>query len=262
MEINAHPPLVVAFVADLMFTTRINNVIHHLGYKVQWIENVTQLGEDKANTAQQGFSEQVRGRSGQLFIKLTDWQPALLLFDLANQSIPWRKWIPLLKSSPATRHIPIMAFGPHTDVELMAAAKKAGADPVLARSRFTSQMPQLLEKYSRIPDYAVLDLTCQEPLSELAESGIKKFNQGLFYACHDDLEEAWRQDEGPGRDLYRGVLQAAIAYYQIEQNNFRGAMKMLLRLRQWLNPLPAVCRGLNVEKLRQEVQGVQHALLD
>jgi len=261
METSSQSPLVVAFVADLMFTTRISNVIRHLGYRVQWIEDTAVVGKNQADIPQHGFSEQVQGLTGQLFVKLAGWQPALLLFDLANQSIPWQRWIPLLKSSPATRRIPIMAFGPHTDVELMGAAKRAGADTVLARSRFTSDMPKLLKKYARIPNYESIAATCREPLSSLATNGIDKFNRGEYYACHDDLEEAWRQDDSPGRDLYRGILQVAIAYYQIERDNFRGAMKMLLRLRQWLDPLPPICRGVNVEKLRQEVEVVQTALV-
>ena len=261
METSSQSPLVVAFVADLMFTTRISNVIRHLGYRVQWIEDTAVVGKNQADIPQHGFSEQVQGLTGQLFVKLAGWQPALLLFDLANQSIPWQRWIPLLKSSPATRRIPIMAFGPHTDVELMGAAKRAGADTVLARSRFTSDMPKLLKKYARIPNYESIAATCREPLSALAKNGIDKFNRGEYYACHDDLEEAWRQDDSPGRDLYRGILQVAIAYFQIERDNFRGAMKMLLRLRQWLDPLPPICRGVNVEKLRQEVEVVQTALV-
>ena len=30
-------PLIIAFVADLMFTTRIALVAEHLGYRVEWI---------------------------------------------------------------------------------------------------------------------------------------------------------------------------------------------------------------------------------
>ena len=52
------------------------------------------------------------------------------------------------------------------------------------------------------------------------------------------LKEAWRQDTGAARDFYRGILQVGIAYYQIERGNYRGAVKMLLRVRQWLDPLP------------------------
>ena len=67
-------------------------------------------------------------------------------------------------------------------------------------------------------------------------------------------------DSGPGRDLYRGILQVGIAYYQIEQGNYRGAVKMLLRVRQWLDPLPAVCRGVDVAGLRADVERVYQAL--
>ena len=67
-------------------------------------------------------------------------------------------------------------------------------------------------------------------------------------------------DSGPGRDLYRGILQVGIAYYQIEQGNYRGAVKMLLRVRQWLDPLPSVCRGVDVAGLRADVDRVYQAL--
>ena len=261
MEENTQSPLVVAFVADLMFTTRIANVLRHLGYRVKWVEKPADLGGDQSPTNLVGVSEQIGGQMGQLFIKVADWQPALLIFDLSNNDIPWESWMPPLKSSPATRNIPIIAYGSHMDVDVMERAKRAGADAVLARSRFTSDMPDLIEKYARVPDYDSLAATCLEPLSDLAVSGIEKFNQKQFYPCHDDLEEAWMQDKSPGRDLYQGILQVAIAYYQIERGNYRGAMKMLLRLRQRLDPLPPVCRGVNLQKLRQDVSTVQEALV-
>ncbi|HUM68980.1 MAG TPA: hypothetical protein PLK31_09060, partial [Chloroflexota bacterium] len=39
-----------------------------------------------------------------------------------------------------------------------------------------------------------------------------------------------------------------------------GAVKMLLRLRQWLEPLPPVCRGVNVARLRDNIQAVSAAV--
>ena len=42
--------------------------------------------------------------------------------------------------------------------------------------------------------------------------------------------------------------------------NYRGGMKMLLRVRQWLDPLPAHCRGVNIDQLRQDVDAVQRLL--
>jgi predicted metal-dependent hydrolase len=143
----------------------------------------------------------------------------------------------------------------------MEEASEAGADAVLARSRFTADMPALLERYARIPDRDAIVAACSEPLVPLAVTGIEKFNEGQFYACHDDLEEAWRQDSGAARDLYRGILQVAIAYYQIERGNYRGAAKMLLRVRQWLDPLPDICRGVDVAQLRQDATAVHDALV-
>ena len=261
MQQDKESPLVVAFVADLMFTSKIQNVINGLGYRVRWLGQADDVeGEDAATFAPPG--ERLEGKTGRLFEHITAWQPSLLIFDLSNTAVPWAHWIPVLKSSPATRRIPILAFGPHMDVDLMEVATDAGADVVLARSRFTSDMPSLLEKHARIPDYDAISAACREPLAPLGVTGIQKFNERQFYACHDDLEEAWRQDSGAARDLYRGILQVAIAYYQIERGNYRGAAKMLLRVRQWLDPLPDICRGVDVAQLRQDATAVQDALFE
>ncbi len=255
------PPLIVAFVADLMFTTRIARAAEFAGFRVEWIESADQVGAADPEASLERPGESLYGREGLLFDRLTQWQPALLLFDLNNQAIPWRQWIANLKSSAATRRIPILCFGPHEDVAAMRAARDAGADAVLGRSRFTADMPGLLQQYARVPDYAALRAVCEEPLSDLARVGIERFNRGAYYPAHDALEEAWVQDEGPGRDLYRGILQVGIAYYQIEQGNYRGAVKMLLRVRQWLDPLPDVCRGVDVAYLRADVERVHAALV-
>lgn len=255
-------PLIVAFVTDLMFTTRIAAVANHLGYRVKWIESAAELGANEPDAAPESPGERLHGQAGQLFAQIVEWQPALLLFDLNNAAIPWREWIAALKSSAATRRIPVLCFGPHEDTATMRAAHNAGADAVLARSRFTADMPALFTRYARIPDHAALADACAEPLSELARSGLVKFNEGAYYKAHDALEAAWVADQGAGRDLYRGILQVGIAYHQIERGNYRGAVKMLLRVRQWLDPLPERCRGVDVAGLRADVARVYAALVD
>ena len=252
-------PLLLAFVADLMFTTRIARAAEHLGYRVEWIETADALGPDDAPEEPPG--ELLHGRQGRLFERVTRARPALMLFDLNNAAIPWRQWIAALKSSAATRRIPVLCFGPHEDVSTMTAARAAGADAVLARSRFTADMPALLAQYARVPDRAALTDACAEPLADLARLGIERFNAGDYYRSHDALEEAWMRDRGPGRDLYRGLLQVGIAYYQIGRGNYRGAVKMLLRARQWLDPLPDGCRGGDVAGLRADADRVHAALL-
>jgi predicted metal-dependent hydrolase len=256
-ENNSHAPLIVAFVADLMFTTRIQNVVDHLGWRIEWIETAVSINPSDSPGLAERPGESLHGTEGKLFEQITAWQSALLLFDLNNKQIPWRRWMPILKSSPATRRLPILAFGPHEDKETMQAAKKLGANFVVGRSRYTSAMLDLLQKYARTPDHHALAASCAEPLAELAKEGIELFNQGEYYKCHDALEEAWMEDQSPARELYRGILQVGIAIYQIERGNYRGAVKMLLRLRQWLDPLPPVCRGVNIAKLRDNAAKVQ-----
>jgi len=242
-------PIIVGFVADLMFTMKIANVARHSGFEMKWIETAVSLSDDEASLPEP-LGESLHGRTGQLFRQITQWQPALLLFDLGNDAIPWRKWLPALKSSPATRRIPIMAYGSHVDVATLQEAEQLGADFVYPRSRFTAVMPQLFRECARVPDYAALTDFCERPLPPLAREGIELFNQGQYYQCHDALEEAWRQEKGPGRDLYRGILQIGVACYQILRGNYRGAVKMLLRARQWLEPLPDQCQGVNIARLR------------
>jgi predicted metal-dependent hydrolase len=255
-------PLIVCFVADLMFSTRIDNAIRHLGCQSKWIERAAQLGEARADTTPDAPGEALRGRSGELFTRLTAWQPALLLFDLANENIPWQRWIPALKSSPATRRMPILCFGPHADVAVMSEAKRIGADVVLARSRFTADIPGLLQQHMRLPDHEAIDKACQEPLLEAAIEGLELHNRGEYFEAHEALELAWNQDTGPGRDLYRGLVQVTVTYLQIERGNYRGAVKMCLRLHQWLDPLPAQCRGVDVGQLRDQTRSLHEPQLE
>lgn len=262
VDMQETKPLILAFVADLMFTIQIGKVAEHIGYQVRWIESAGQVGDLDPNQPHERPGERLHGREGRLFERVTELQPALLLFDLTNSAVPWKIWIPALKSSPATRRIPIMCFGPHEDVESMQAARNLGAETVLARSRFMADMPALFTKHARRHDQAALAGACAEPLSDLALDGIHLFNSGAYYKCHDALEEAWVNDQGPGRDLYRGILQIGIAYYQIERGNYRGAVKMLLRARQWLGPLPPVCRGVDITRLRQDADQAYNALVD
>jgi predicted metal-dependent hydrolase len=252
--------LIVAFVDDLMFQVKIDKVVANLGHRLRTIENATAIGAVQEEVTDHRPGEPLSGRAGLLFEQLTAAQPALLIFDLHNEGIPWERWIPALKSSPATRRVPILAYGSHVAEETLAEARRLGADEVVPRSRFSNALPQLVETLARLPDNQALAAACADPLAPRARQGIEMFNEGHYYKCHDYLEEAWMEDQGPGRDLYRAILQVGIAYFQIERGNYRGALKMLLRVHQWLAPLPAVCRGVNVTRLREDVANVQDAV--
>lgn len=255
-------PIIVAFVNDFMTENKIENVAGYLEYQVKIIGDADMMARADENVPENQAAEPVFGREAALLDKITGWQPQLLIFDLGNDAVPWRKWIATLRSSPATRRIPILSFGPHVNVEVMTAARNAGADEVVGRSRFMSAMPDLITRLARSWDHKGITAACREPLSELGRKGIEEFNQGDYYESHEYLEDAWNEDTGPARDMYRAVLQVAVAYLQIERENYSGAVKMFLRARQWLEPLPDVCRGIDIARLKEDAQQVHQMLLE
>lgn len=252
-------PLIVGFVADIMFTTQIDRVASHLDFRTHWIEQADYFGHEEIADPP---GEPVHGRTAAMVDFLSAQQPALLLVDLANSAVPWQSWLPIIKSSPATRRIPVLAFGPHVDEAAMQAARDVGADRVVSRGRFTASMPDLIAQTAHTTNYDAVLKPCQEALHPDAVRGIALFNQREFYEAHHGLEDAWNADQGPGRDLYRSILQVAVAYLQIERRNYRGAVKMFLRVRQWLAPLPDVCRGVDVAQLRSDAETAYAALLE
>lgn len=102
---------------------------------------------------------------------------------------------------------------------------------------------------------------CADPLPAAAAAALALFNAGEYYQQHDALEALWRAEPRPVRRLYQGVLQIGVAYYQIEQGNRRGALKMLMRGLRWLVDLPDVCQTIDVAALRADAEAVRAALM-
>jgi hypothetical protein len=102
---------------------------------------------------------------------------------------------------------------------------------------------------------------CEGELHPLAVKGIHFFNAGDYFMAHEELELAWREERGAVRDVYRGILQVGLGYYHILRLNYRGAVKMFQRCRQWLDPFPNACRGIDLALLRVDFLRAEEALL-
>ena len=92
---------------------------------------------------------------------------------------------------------------------------------------------------------------CNAPLHPQAAEGIRLFNAGEYFEAHEALENAWNAEAGKVRDLYRGILQIAVVYLHITRGNYAGAVKVYARSQKWLKGWSDVCRGIQVEELRQ-----------
>lgn len=101
------------------------------------------------------------------------------------------------------------------------------------------------------------DDLCGSRLHPLAVQGLELFNQRKFFEAHEALEIAWKAEQGPARDLYRGILQIGVAYLHIERANLPGAFKMFARAKRCLAPFPDTCRGIDLQKFRQDFGRVE-----
>jgi predicted metal-dependent hydrolase len=252
----AENPVIIAFVRDLNFLVRIESVADLLGYRLIGVETADEFGPGAAGNPGRPPAEPLIGREALLIKRISELRPSLLIFDLGNQDIPWKDWINLLTSVPATRRIPVLCYGSHVDAATLREAKKAGATRVVARSKFSSDLSSLIGELARRIDHKALEESCLQPLSAEARRGLEEFNRGEYFEAHESLEFAWKADSSPARELYRAVLQVAVAYYQILRGNYNGAMKMFLRNHQWIDPLPDHCRGIDVAQLRKEAREV------
>jgi predicted metal-dependent hydrolase len=97
---------------------------------------------------------------------------------------------------------------------------------------------------------------CNAPLHPQAIEGIRLFNSGRYFEAHEALEDAWKEEKGGIRELYRGILQIAVVYLHITRNNYDGALKVYGRSIKWLKDWPEICRGVDVGMLRRDAQTV------
>lgn len=76
-------------------------------------------------------------------------KPSLVIFDLNSQKSDPIATIAALKEDPSLAGIRAIAFASHVHTELIDAARKAGADQVLARSQFAGGLAEILAAAGR-----------------------------------------------------------------------------------------------------------------
>ena len=94
---------------------------------------------------------------------------------------------------------------------------------------------------------------CNQSLHPKAIEGLRLFNAGKYFEAHEELEAAWKDERGKVRELYQGILQAGVTYLHITRGNYPGAVKVYGRSMKWLRQFPETCRGVEVERLRNDL---------
>ena len=84
--------------------------------------------------------------------------------------------------------------------------------------------------------------------------GIDEFNQGLFFECHETLEEIWLEEHGEERRFYQGIIQVAAGYFKLEQGVPAGALKLWHTGLEKLEAYAPVYLGIDVESFVRAVR--------
>jgi hypothetical protein len=252
---------ILALLDDLFLLPRIQDVARDTGYQIKHISAPGDLGINATSELRSiPLTEPLEGPEAVFIRHVSALRPALILVDARAKRIPWAAWIQVLKTSAATRRIPILVYGPHVEGDLLERASALGADAVVTRGSFNNRMAELINKHSRTLPDDELQTACEGALPKKVLQGIDLHNQGDFMQAHEWFEEAWMAADEMEGYLYRALLQLTVTEYHLTRNNLRGAQKMLLRIHQWLDPLPPVCRTVDVAAIKDDVASLRQHL--
>jgi hypothetical protein len=103
-------------------------------------------------------------------------------------------------------------------------------------------------------------LDCSWPPSPEFLVGVRQFNEGEYFACHETLEELWFAERGAMRRLYQGVLQVGVGLYHLQRGNEKGSLILLAKGKELLCPFAPMCLGIDVERLVCDAEEVLRTL--
>jgi PleD family two-component response regulator len=83
--------------------------------------------------------------------RIREKQPSLVVFDLNSSKLRPLDIIAQMKADPALKTIRTLGYVSHVQTDVIAAARAAGIDEVLARSAFSERLGEILSAPSTSP---------------------------------------------------------------------------------------------------------------
>jgi len=90
-----------------------------------------------------------------------------------------------------------------------------------------------------------------DTVAEAVALGIDRWGERRYFEAHELLERAWKEGPESDRDLWKGVIQVAVAGVHLQRGNRIGARRLLDRALSRLATQPDVHRGVDVGALRR-----------
>ena len=82
--------------------------------------------------------------------------------------------------------------------------------------------------------------------------GVALFNHRRFFECHEVLEQRWLRTHDASKDFYKGLIQAAVAFYHWSRDNRPGALTLARSARRYLARYQPSFGGLDVAAFLRE----------
>jgi len=134
---------ILALEKDLFFSVKMRDTLRHYDMEVKAVRNLS------------AFEERLTAKDEE--------ELALVIVNIATIGVDWETAI----RKARTAGLKVLAFGSHMDLEARSKALEAGAQRVVANSKFTSDMPALVQRMLDEPDDTSLNETESEPESAI-----------------------------------------------------------------------------------------------
>ena len=90
----------------------------------------------------------------------------------------------------------------------------------------------------------------------LFNKGIEAFNNREFYDAHEYWEELWLDYKLNDAQFIQGLIQLAVSYFHLFNQNLKGARSMLKKCLGKIDPFQTA-RGIDVIELKSQICNVQ-----
>jgi DNA-binding response OmpR family regulator len=124
---------ILALEKDIFFSVKMRDTLRHYDMEVKTVRTLPAFEESLSAEDSQGF--------------------ALAIVNTAISGVDWETAI----RKARTAGLKVLAFGSHMDLEARSKALDAGAQRVVANSKFTSDMPGLVQRMLEEPGASYLN---------------------------------------------------------------------------------------------------------
>ena len=100
-----------------------------------------------------------------------------------------------------------------------------------------------------------------EDQQALFRDGVRLFNEGEFYECHEVLEDLWTFTQQPDRWFLQALIHFAVACYHHGQSNRNGSVRQiqrgLLKIQEYLPEWDGVDTGALAREMKAGLEAIE-----